>query len=111
MAPRFIALVVSLVLVSGCFAQESDLAVLDERSAFNIEAERLNGDVFITYSSKIPMDLELQFLTRRGEIIWSEKMYEFAGSEAEKMEYDLPPGPYIIRAYHGYSETIKRVDL
>lgn len=96
----------------GAFAQQEDLAVLDDREAFSMEAVRArNGEVFIKYASMKPMYLELQLLTKRGEIIWSEVIHDFTGKATEKVEYELPKGSYIIRAYHGYSETIRRIDL
>ena len=103
------------LLASPLFAQEDiamaadDLALVDD--AVHFELKNKEGVVTISYSSAIPQDIELQFLTRSGSILWSKMLYGFEGKQVEKLDYLVPEGDYITRVYHSGNQTTKRIQF
>ena len=85
----------------------NDLAMVDDAVEFDLKNRE--GVVTISYSSEVPQDIELQFLTRSGSILWSRILYGFEGKKVEKLDYLVPEGDYITRVYHGGNQITKRI--
>ncbi len=90
-------------------ASSQDLASLDVPNQVEFELSHKDGVVLIEYGSALPADIELQFLTKSGGVLWSKMLFGFQGTGKEKLNYLVPEGNYITRVYYGQNEITKRI--
>lgn len=90
-------------------ASYNDLASLAVVNEVDLDVSNKEGVVTIRYSSAIPENIELQFLTKSGSILWHKMLYSFSGKVTEKLEFLVPEGNYITRVYHGNEEITTRI--
>lgn len=105
------SLVCSLCLLS--VSAQDGLAVASEEPINEVafDLENKEGVVTLQYSSELPEDIELIFLTPSGSVLWSKMLFGFEGKAKEKLEYLVPEGNYVTRVLYGDNEITKRISL